>query len=87
MDRLNEQERERLGQRLWAARYLAHLPRAEVAHNLGVNVNTVLQWERGSVPTPERRAALADLYATPERTLFAEVAAHEAEARDLLRPA
>ena len=77
----------RQGQRLWAARFVAQLSRGAVADALRVNVSSVVMWEQGAVPTPDRRAALADLYGVPADALFAELAARQADARDLLRPA
>jgi transcriptional regulator with XRE-family HTH domain len=85
LDRLNREERTLLGQRLRTARELARFTMRGVAESMGVNVNSVVQWERGSVPTSDRRAALAVLYGIPEDQLFAEVLAHETEARALLR--
>lgn len=86
-DRLDQFERSAMAERLKAARNVADKTIRGVAEEMGVNVNSVVQWERGSVPGPETRARLAALYGIAEDVLFAEVAAREAEARQLLRPA
>jgi transcriptional regulator with XRE-family HTH domain len=84
-DRLDPKERAAMAKRLKAARYTAGLTVRKVAADLGVHVASVTQWESGTVPVPETRAQLAALYHVDEDNLFREVAAHEAEARDLLQ--
>jgi transcriptional regulator with XRE-family HTH domain len=86
-ERLTKEERAVLGERLRAARYLAGYTMRAVADSLGVHVQSVVQWEHGAVPAPDNRAKLAALYGVAEDTLFAEVAAYAAAARELLRPA
>ena len=50
-------------------------------------MNSVVQWEHGTLPVEENRAKLAALYRFDEDVLFAEVAARMDAARALLRPA
>ena len=85
--RLNEGERLTLGPRLRAARDLAGMTLRGVAAELGVSVNSVVQWEHGTLPVEDNRAKLAALYGRDEDVLFAEVAARMDAARALLRPA
>jgi transcriptional regulator with XRE-family HTH domain len=85
--RLNANERETLGPRLRAARHLANKTLRGVADELDVNVNSVVQWEHGTLPGEENRAKLAALYGVDEDVLFAELAARLDAARALLRPA
>lgn len=85
-EQLSKRERIVLAGRLKAARNLAGCTVRGVAASLGVNPNSVTQWEHGSVPGPDTRAKLAVLYAVDEDVLFAEVAARKAAAADKLRP-
>jgi transcriptional regulator with XRE-family HTH domain len=83
-DRLSKTERKAMGRRLKAARYLADKTVRGTAEEMGVKPASITQWESGTVPVPESRARLASLYGVSEEILFAEVLAHEAEARKLL---
>lgn len=84
--RLNRSEREAMAERLEAARYMAGLSIRGVAAELGVHTASVTQWESGSVPVPETRARLAELYGIEEDVLFPELAARRKAAEALLRP-
>jgi transcriptional regulator with XRE-family HTH domain len=83
-DRLDQQERQAMGERLQGARLLAGLMIREVAKSQAVSVNSVHNWERGAVPNSQLRAALAALYKVDEDILFAEIAARRAHAESLL---
>lgn len=85
--RLNQAERKTQGRRLQAARQLAQKTIRGAAEELGVNANSIVQWEHGTLPTPENRAKLAELYGLDETLLFAELEARLDAARALLRPA
>jgi len=86
--RLNQAERVTMGRRLASARWRTGQTLAQVATQLGVSVNAVKQWERGTVPRDETRAKLATLYGMDETALFAEYAAAVRERLALLeRPA
>ena len=92
MVRLSNREKARMGQRVRAAREVAELGLRQVARQFSVSTSTVSAWERGSVPAPEVRAQLADLYGVSEELLFSEYMVKRAteldEARALLaRPA
>jgi transcriptional regulator with XRE-family HTH domain len=85
--RLTAVERERLAERLHAARQVAGKTIRGTAESLGVNVNSVIQWEHGSLPGPDNRAKLAALYGVDPAVLFAEYEARLDANRALLRPA
>jgi transcriptional regulator with XRE-family HTH domain len=86
--RLTPVERERLAERLHAARQVAGKTIRGTAEALGVNVNSVIQWEHGSLPGPDNRAKLAVFYGIDEDILFAEYVAHMDANRALIaRPA
>lgn len=85
--RLNQAERKSQGRRVQAARQLAQKTIRGAAEDLGVNANSIVQWEHGALPTPENRAKLAELYGVDEAILFAEYEARLDVARALLRPA
>jgi transcriptional regulator with XRE-family HTH domain len=86
-DQLSKAERAAMAERLKAARYMCGLSIRGAAEALGVNKNSVGDWEHGVLPEPPTRAKLAALYGVDDAVLFAEVAAHEAAAAELLRPA
>jgi transcriptional regulator with XRE-family HTH domain len=83
-DRLTKSERKAMAQRLKAARYLANMTVRGTADEMEVTPASITQWETGTVPVPESRARLAKIYGVSEDILFAEVLAHEAQARKLL---
>jgi transcriptional regulator with XRE-family HTH domain len=87
LERLNPAERKSQGERLAAARQVAGETIRSAAEAVGVNVNSVVQWEHGSLPTAENRAKLAALYGVAEATLFAEYEARLTAARALITPA
>lgn len=84
-DRLEKTERSTMAERLRAARYVAGLTARAVADACDVNINSVIGWEHGSLPTAENRRKLAELYGVYESVLFAEVDARQAAAAALLR--
>jgi transcriptional regulator with XRE-family HTH domain len=86
-ERLTGEERAQMANRLRAARFQAGLTMREVATKLAANINSVTQWEQGTLPQAETRARLAALYGVAETTLFAEYEGRVAAARELLRPA
>jgi transcriptional regulator with XRE-family HTH domain len=85
--RLSDDNKRAMGERLQAARWVAGLSGRSVAATLGVSPPAVAQWERGTLPGADHRAALAKLYDVDEAVLFAEYEAHLDAARALLRPA
>ncbi len=84
MFRLDKAERAVMGERVRAARHLSGLTLRQVADKTGVTTNAVVSWEQGTLPRPELRATVADLYQLPEVKLFAEYFAHLADLRKLV---
>jgi len=71
-----------------AAREVGGYSLPQVSKKLGVTSNSVVQWERGSIPNDELRPAIAALYGVDEQILFHEYEARMAANRALLeRPA
>jgi transcriptional regulator with XRE-family HTH domain len=81
---LTKSERKAMAKRLQAARFLAKKTVRGTADEMGVSPASISQWLSGTVPVPESRVRLAEIYGVSEEVLFAEVIAHEAEARKLL---
>lgn len=84
MIRLSKKDRLQMGARVRAGRDAAGLSIREVAEKMGRAPNAVEGWEHGSLPRPETRAQLAELYGVDERALFIEYHAKVEQARALL---
>lgn len=69
---LSAQERRAMGDRVMACRWAGGLTLAAVAGELGVCVNSIVQWEHGSIPRDDMRVRLAAFYRVEEAALFAE---------------
>jgi transcriptional regulator with XRE-family HTH domain len=84
--RLSLSQREEIGDRLRAARDLAHLTQAQAAAKAGISRNRISLYERGQqLPQdPDLRVKLAELYGVDVVDLFREYYAAEAEARALI---
>jgi transcriptional regulator with XRE-family HTH domain len=61
-----------MGGRLSAARYRKRISLRDVAREIGVTPGSVDKWERGSIPTPDKRDALAVLLGVKESKVWAE---------------
>ena len=82
--RLTRDERTAMGERLRAARDVSGLSLRQIADATGVSFTTVPEWEHGSLPRPDIRARLADLYDVDEDILFAEYESRVAAAKALI---
>jgi transcriptional regulator with XRE-family HTH domain len=84
--RLTSKDRERIGERVRAARLLCDLSQMQLAGKLGLRTKTsIVHWEHGVIPEPPMRARIAAALDQPAEVLWAEEVARLDSMRATLR--